>query len=81
MNDIVPHWPNELVVHDYHHIAREIWYNNDDSPLEFKTCDASGEDGSCSISEPGLGFADHGRYFGMDVSCSNPDSKHVNLMK
>ena len=55
-NDVVPHWPNELVVHDYHHIAREVWYSNDGSPLEYVVCDESGEDGSCSISEPGIRF-------------------------
>ena len=55
-HDMVPHWPNELLAKDYHHIAREIWYKNDDSPLEYITCDNSGEDANCSNSFPGISF-------------------------
>lgn len=81
MNDIVPHLPNELLEHDYHHIQREIWYHNDDSPLEYITCDDEGEDPNCSISEPGIGFLDHVYYLGMSTGCDNPDAYHLSILK
>lgn len=44
--DIVPHLPTESM--GFHHVKTEVWYQENNT--EYKVCDGSGEDDSCSDS-------------------------------
>jgi len=64
-HDLVPHWPFEIF--DYHHVPTEIWEYNATDPNDWKVCDGSGEDPTCSDSVPIYEWnpADHMYYFGV----------------
>lgn len=60
--DIVPHLPPKWL--NYHHIATEVWYWND----KYNICNGSGEDPSCSDSQPlAASIQDHIDYMGVDM--------------
>jgi hypothetical protein len=59
MDDTVTHIPYDLSYDGYHHINREVWYNDETDPLKYQVCDDSGEDPTCGDSWYGLNIADH----------------------
>jgi hypothetical protein len=66
--DIVPHLPPDLPEFEYHHTAYEIFWDLDFT--EYKTCDTSGEDKSCSNQFfPEYSTSDHDTYF---IKMSSP---------
>lgn len=72
--DIVPHWPKAITYSGYHHIATEIWYNNDSND-NYKLCNSSGEDSNCSNGVLGSSVSDHTRYLGISTGCNNDASE------
>jgi len=66
--DIVPHLPPRLFgIQAYHH-QFEVWYANDMSENQpYKVCD-KGENSACSEGTLGTSTADHGVYFGIELS-------------
>ncbi|KAG9395362.1 Lipase (class 3) [Carpediemonas membranifera] len=71
--DLVPHVPAEKhMVGHYHHSPREIWYN--EAFTDFRTCDGSGEDPTCSntkanwLKHPEFAVHCHTHYFGIHTS-------------
>ena len=64
--DIIPHLPPEV---EYKHAPNEVFYNK--AMTDFKVCDNSGEDKSCSNQYfPEYLAGDHDFYFmDMDPKC------------
>jgi len=66
--DIVPHLPAQIM--GFHHIPTEIWMT---SAKNFRVCDNSGEDPTCSNSEAfELNIPDHTSYLGQNLEDGNP---------
>lgn len=67
--DIVPHVP--FTDEGYHHTGTEVFYN--ENSTEFKICDGSGEDSSCSnqFSTTALGISDHLLYLDVSIGSDN----------
>eukprot|EP01027_Heterolobosea_sp_BB2_P004818 GEZU01007414.1.p1 GENE.GEZU01007414.1~~GEZU01007414.1.p1 ORF type:complete len:300 (-),score=60.67 GEZU01007414.1:129-1028(-) len=65
-DDPVPHLPPQWL-EGFHHVPREVWFHHD----EFKVCDDSGEDPTCSdsvhITDYLKGIPEHINYFGINV--------------
>ena len=59
--DIVPHLPPSHVL-GFHHVAREVFYDNDTHA--YVTCDGTGEDDDCSRQYLVYSVNDHLTYFG-----------------
>ncbi|EGG21952.1 hypothetical protein DFA_01838 [Cavenderia fasciculata] len=47
-HDVVPHLPSKWM--NFYHLPVEVWFNNSADPLEYKMCNGSGEDPTCSDS-------------------------------
>jgi len=60
--DLVAHYPAEWM--NYHHVANEIWFEN--NVYNFTVCDNSGEDPNCSDSLDWYDPLDHVYYLGFD---------------
>jgi len=55
----------------YEHVGTEVWYN--EAMTQFKVCNGSGEDQSCSDGSAAINVNDHIRYWGVHVGtdCMN----------
>jgi len=65
--DIVPHLPP--MSFGFYHCPQEVWEKGT-APTDFKLCDESGEDKSCSDGQLDWSVNDHLNYFGYHESCS-----------
>lgn len=70
-NDVVPHVPPYSF--DYHHVGTEIWNTGTEGIGQFRVCDDSGEDPTCSWSVPVTAYSitDHLYYLNVYETCSN----------
>jgi hypothetical protein len=66
--DPVPHLPPRIF--NFRHPAYEVWFQNDD--INFKVCDSSGEDLTCSDSVFNIDVFDHFTYLGFDERDGHP---------
>ncbi|KYR00977.1 hypothetical protein DLAC_02418 [Tieghemostelium lacteum] len=63
--DIVPHLPP--IDLNFYHLPIEVWFNNASAPLQYKICNNSGEDPSCSDSlDVALNIEQHLDYMGIN---------------
>jgi len=70
-NDPVPHTPPKRS--GFHHVATEVYFP-DETGLEFRICDGSGEDESCAISCAPLSCTsvdDHLNYLDQGITCGS----------
>jgi len=63
--DIVPHLPPQILF--FTHICTELWFPSSSS-ANFRTCDSSCEDKSCSDGSINTSIDDHLTYLGYDLS-------------
>jgi hypothetical protein len=64
MKDIVPHVPTKWF-NIFQHVSTEVWYQS--NYVDYKVCNGSGEDSSCSDSVTLVSITDHLTYFGLDL--------------
>src|SRR6187399_1832970 len=76
--DRVPHWPKAITAGGYHHIATEVWYT---TSFDYKVCDESGEDETCSNSLWILSDDDHTFYLDLSTDCNNADLGNLNILE
>jgi len=62
--DIVPHVPTKWF-NLFQHVPTEVWYQS--GYVDYKVCNGSGEDPSCSDSVTLPSITDHLTYFGLDL--------------
>ncbi|EGG20270.1 Triacylglycerol lipase-like protein triacylglycerol lipase [Cavenderia fasciculata] len=69
-DDLVPHVPPKGIIPIYDHVPTEVWYKSN-ATENYKICDDSGEDPTCSDSVNPLFFSiyDHLHYFDQHCCC------------
>eukprot|EP01133_Synstelium_polycarpum_P013326 gene13326-15668_t len=66
-HDIVPHLPP--IDLNFYHLPTEVWFNDTKNPTQYRVCDGTGEDPTCSDSLfVALSAADHLDYLGVKKS-------------